>query len=87
MSMTKHIAAASILASLIGGAALISSAHADDMSMPKMEKCFGVAKAGSNDCASKTHSCKAMGKTDRDKTDFVELPAGTCAKLAGGRVG
>ena len=50
----------------------------------KSEKCYGVAKAGKNDCASNGHSCSAQAKTDADKKDWVHLPKGTCEKLAGG---
>ena len=51
---------------------------------PAMEKCFGVAKAGKNDCAAGTHSCAGQATKDMDKSSFVELPAGVCGKIAGG---
>ena len=37
--------------------------------MNDLEKCYGVAKAGKNDCASSngTHSCAARAKKDGDK--------------------
>lgn len=52
----------------------------------KMEKCFGVAKAGKNDCGSKAsgHACSGHATKDADPNDFVALPKGTCDKLAGG---
>jgi len=49
-----------------------------------MEKCFGVAKAGKNDCAAGEHSCAGQSTRDFDKASFVSLPAGACVKLAGG---
>ncbi len=49
-----------------------------------MEKCFGVAKAGGNDCKAGSHACAGMSTTDADPASFVEVPAGTCAKIAGG---
>ena len=54
------------------------------MDKPAMEKCFGVAKAGKNDCAAGTHSCAGQATKDMDKSSFVEVPAGVCGKLAGG---
>jgi len=50
------------------------------------EKCYGVAKAGQNDCADsmKTHSCMGNAKTDGDKNEWIALPAGVCEKLVGG---
>ena len=48
------------------------------------EQCFGVAKAGQNDCKAGSHSCKGMSTADGDPASFVLLPAGTCNKIAGG---
>lgn len=49
------------------------------------EKCYGVAKAGQNDCAnlSGSHSCAGQAKVARDITEWRYLPAGTCQKLKG----
>jgi uncharacterized membrane protein len=81
----------STLSSLLGAAALAvastAAVAADTMPMgakPSMEKCYGVAKAGKNDCAAGVHSCQGQASKDFDKTSFVSLPAGVCAKLAGG---
>ncbi len=51
-----------------------------------VEKCYGVAKAGKNDCASSdgVHSCKGQGAKDANTHDWLSVPAGLCAKLAGG---
>lgn len=50
-----------------------------------MEKCFGVAKAGQNDCAgiSGLHSCKGSSTVSYDPGDFKVVPSGTCAKMDG----
>jgi uncharacterized membrane protein len=78
------------LSAMFGAAALAATstvAFADEskaMDKPAMEHCFGVAKAGKNDCAAGMHSCAGQSTTDMDKTSFVSLPAGVCAKLAGG---
>ena len=50
------------------------------------EKCYGVVKAGHNDCANaaKTHSCAGHATVDGDGGEWVALPAGTCEKLVGG---
>ena len=78
------------LSAMLGAAALAvasTAAYAADtkaMDKPAMEKCFGVAKAGKNDCAAGTHSCAGQATKDMDKASFVSIPAGVCAKLAGG---
>lgn len=50
------------------------------------EMCFGIAKAGANDCASTTgaHSCAGMSKADGDPTEWVYVPAGYCDRIVGG---
>jgi uncharacterized membrane protein len=78
------------LSAMLGTAAMAVSttaalaADGKSMDKPAMEKCYGVAKAGKNDCASAGHSCAGQSTKDMDKTSFVEVPAGVCGKLAGG---
>ena len=49
------------------------------------EKCYGVAKAGQNDCSnlSGSHSCAGQAKVAMDATEWRYVPAGTCKKLKG----
>jgi uncharacterized membrane protein len=49
------------------------------------EKCYGIAKAGQNDCGNlaKTHSCAGQSKVDFDKGEWKYVPAGTCASMKG----
>ena len=52
----------------------------------KSEKCYGIAKAGKNDCAikSKGTSCAGSATSDGIADAFVLVPQGTCAKIVGG---
>jgi uncharacterized membrane protein len=54
------------------------------MQKNNLEKCYGVAARGKNDCAEGAHSCAGQATHDRDKASFVALPKGDCQKLAGG---
>jgi uncharacterized membrane protein len=56
---------------------------ADDGSAGAKEKCYGVALAGKNDCASAKHSCAAQAKVDKDPSEFKAVPKGSCEKLGG----
>jgi uncharacterized membrane protein len=49
------------------------------------EKCFGVAKAGENDCAnlSGTHSCAGQSKVDKSADEWKYVAKGTCKTLGG----
>jgi uncharacterized membrane protein len=50
----------------------------------KFEKCFGIAKAGKNDCFSVTHQCGGTAAKDNDGDAWIYVPAGTCEKVVGG---
>lgn len=49
------------------------------------EKCWGVAKAGQNDCGSNktAHSCAGQSKKNYDPDDFKVVKAGTCVQMGG----
>jgi uncharacterized membrane protein len=49
------------------------------------EKCYGIAKAGKNDCknASGSHSCAGQATKDGDPSDWNYVAKGTCASMGG----
>ena len=49
------------------------------------EKCFGIAKAGQNYCASinGAHSCAGQSKVDMDKSEWKYVAKGTCKDMKG----
>ena len=49
------------------------------------EKCYGIAKAGQNDCANTAgvHSYAGQAKVDNDKTEWKYVAAGTCKQMGG----
>ncbi|MBC7860494.1 MAG: DUF2282 domain-containing protein [Burkholderiaceae bacterium] len=49
------------------------------------EKCFGVAKAGQNDCAAAngSHSCAGQAKADHGAADWKYVAKGSCEKIGG----
>jgi uncharacterized membrane protein len=49
-----------------------------------MEKCYGIAKAGKNDCGTKMHACAGLSKINNDPTEWIFVPKGTCVSLRGG---
>lgn len=51
---------------------------------PEMEKCYGVAKAGKNDCQTATGACAGTAKKDGLKDAWIFVPKGTCDKIVGG---
>jgi uncharacterized membrane protein len=47
------------------------------------EKCFGIAKAGKNDCQTANSSCAGTSKRDNQGDAWIYMPAGSCDKLVG----
>jgi uncharacterized membrane protein len=46
------------------------------------EKCYGIAKAGKNDCASTgNNSCAGTSKLDADPNAWVYVPTGYCERI------
>jgi uncharacterized membrane protein len=70
----------SALAGLV--AAGVSGALAQEKA-PATEKCYGVAKAGQNDCATARHSCAGKAARSGDPGEWRYVPSGTCTKLGG----
>ena len=59
-----------------------SSARAEENA--PVEKCFGIAKAGKNDCQTATSSCAGTSKQDRQPDAWIYIPKGSCDKIVGG---
>lgn len=78
-SVRHALLAASVVATALASGAV----HARDVG--SKEKCYGIAKAGQNDCAnlSGTHGCAGQAKLDFDKGEWQFVPAGTCEELGG----
>ncbi|MDO9401581.1 MAG: DUF2282 domain-containing protein [Polaromonas sp.] len=49
------------------------------------EKCYGIAKAGQNDCAnlSGSHSCAGQSKVSDDANEWKYVAKGTCNDMKG----
>jgi uncharacterized membrane protein len=82
MKKTQLLVASAMLAAL----ALPLRASAGPAPKPKFdaEKCFGVAKAGRNDCQTANSSCAGTSRRDGQRDAWLYVPAGTCEKLVNG---
>ena len=83
---STRILIGSALAAMTSMAA--SSAIAGPAAQPdfSFEKCYGVVKAGLNDCQTATHSCAGTSTADNQGDAWIYVPAGTCAKISGGAI-
>lgn len=76
---TIQAAIAGVLA--LGLAGAVSAAPvAPDASK---DKCFGIAKAGQNDCAAGKHSCAGQSTADNDPMSWKYVTKGTCEQMGG----
>ncbi len=76
----RHVLSSALATALALGLAGQAAAEAK----PK-EKCYGIAKAGTNDCSnlSGTHTCAGQSKADFQYGDWRYVPKGTCRALKG----
>jgi uncharacterized membrane protein len=78
------ISDATIAGAIAGIIALTAgSASAANIQCAERERCYGVVKAGQNDCATANSACAGTAKQDFQKDAWVYLPKGTCEKLGG----
>jgi len=83
--MNTRIALAAIV---VGAATLaLNTAQAAEKATgkPDREHCYGIAKAGENNCAASngTHSCAGQAKANFSGQEFKEVVKGTCEQMMG----
>ena len=80
----NRLVLASVLAAAVTAPTLAVAAPALEPTF-KAEKCFGLAKAGQNDCAAKgSASCAGLGTVNADPDLWIYVPAGYCDRIVGG---
>lgn len=73
-----------IIVSAIAAAIGLSISTGPALAADKPEKCYGVVKAGKNDCGTAKHSCAGVSKADNAPDEWVFMPKGLCDKIVGG---
>ena len=77
---TRKALLQSALAGLVAlGLAQDGAAQSKD----EKEKCYGIAKAGQNDCGTARHTCAGQAKQDNAPDEWKYVPKGTCEKMGG----
>jgi len=74
------------VAAVLNAAALFAAAIPAHAQGGATEKCYGIAKAGKNDCQTKHSSCAATSKKDGQADAWLSVPAGACEKIVGGKL-
>ena len=80
---SKRALIRSALAGVIAVGLGQTAAAQDGQPVAGKEKCYGIAKAGQNDCGTATHACAGLAKKDNAPDEWKYVPKGTCTKLGG----
>ena len=92
MHSKKLVLSALASIALLSSASSFAQDESGEAAMEKLkasgaekEKCYGISKAGRNDCAAAdgSHSCAGYAKKDKDMKEWVLLPKGTCNRIVG----
>ena len=76
--MRTAVIVASALAAAVATTAA-TGARADDN-----EKCYGIARAGKNDCQTSHSSCAGTSRRDKQGDAWIYVPRGTCERVVDG---
>lgn len=69
-----------LLATAVAAAiSMTAAAKAEDV-----EKCYGVAAAGGNDCQTASNSCAGQVSEAGRGDAWISVPVGTCERINGG---
>ncbi len=79
---TKQLVASAVAAAL--ALPLVSSAGPAPSPRFEAEKCYGIARAGRNDCETRMSSCAGTSKRDNQKDAWIYMPKGACERIVGG---
>lgn len=82
MKTSQLLIAAAVAAAL----ATPIASQAGPAPKPKFEaeKCYGIVKAGKNDCQTANSSCAGTSRRDNQNDAWIYVPAGSCDKVVGG---
>ena len=81
-TMTSAALLAAAVTALMSGAAM-AQVHPEKPTY-KYEKCYGVARAGHNDCFFASNSCAGTSTQNDDPRAWIYVPQGTCSKISRG---
>lgn len=81
--MTNKPSATAVATQLAAALAIgLATAAPADAAAPAMEKCYGIAKAGKNDCkAGEGTSCAGTARKDYQGNAWKLVKAGTCTAI------
>ena len=83
--MNRRFAITAALAAGMAAPLLVAAQKPADAPTFRAEKCYGIAKAGANDCASTgNNSCGGTSRLNADPNAWIFVPEGYCERIVGG---
>lgn len=84
MTRTRLIVASAVAAAL--AFPTLSAGQSGPAPAPKFEaeKCYGIARAGKNDCQTSNSSCAGTSRRDKQGDAWIYVPKGTCERVVDG---
>jgi uncharacterized membrane protein len=83
MSSRRSLIQQQVMSALAALLAISPNWAHDPPPAAEQERCYGIAKAGQNECGTARHACAGQSKVDNDPDDWKLVPVGTCVKLGG----
>ena len=81
----RAVIASAFAAAIVAPALLSAQKPVPEPTNWKAEKCYGIARAGQNDCASTgNNSCGGTSKRNGDTKAWIFVPEGYCERIVGG---
>ncbi len=83
--MNATVKSLTVAAALAGAVGLAATLAPTDASAADKVKCYGIAKAGENDCANKagTHSCAGQSTVDYSGDEWKLASKTECEEMGG----
>lgn len=86
MNKSSVLVASAVAAALSFAVTTLSQAGPAPVPKFDNEKCYGVSKAGKNDCQTKASSCAGTSKQNAQADAWIYVPKGACEKIVNGNL-
>lgn len=76
-----------VMAAIVGTGLTVSATStlaASNNNKKNVEKCYGIVKAGKNDCGTPQHACAGQSKTNASGGEWIYVLKGNCERIVGG---
>jgi uncharacterized membrane protein len=84
MDKTRVLNTVVIIGALSAMLAALHATTTNNSGQQERERCYGIVRAGNNDCANSKHSCVNKSPANGSNAEWIMLPKGICKRIVGG---